>query len=897
MNSSINSHQCCPPEKAQVIVVQNVAGIQQFANSFVRVLGNNSVYYVDRAHNVTLISSQVVEVRDYNAGTNPLNLRNQIAYDVSSEELTYFTNAGIGVALSSAVQLSDLQALDDKLSAQMRDVTAEVNALSTEVTSNTTQVADLTSELFNVNEKITSLTSALATETANREEEDSALNSSLETVTNTVTSLGNITVQTDTAVSGDASTVTISKTRGELNGSQIEEGLPLPVASETEAGVMNATTYTAVQHNSENIDSILGGAVVVEDLPEAPTQEQLTTAWQTATGKTDLINRASIYDETNKKVWYYYENAGAWKSVGSDGAQVSVSIATNDAPGIIQGSTKPGELFMNPSGTGSVVGWDGAMHDIDNLTELINGIDVPRLSDYTLSAPNLAQLLYPVATADTVVLRGGIEQQSAEEGANVALSTLLAASNTRAGVMTSADKAKLDSLDFSEMTITRVNNLPPAVVTGFEDTTYGSTELVLHLDTKDLATGGVSVQELTLTSATPTSAGVMTGAQVVKLNSYDATITELDNLVSDMLNSAVAITGLSANPTQDELTTAWKSASSEDTLINRAMIYDVTNEKTWCYFSNVATWELTSGAGGSDIQLYSAYSTATDGANTAQFINNKFNSMDVSIGVGSVVDYSASYASNRGAIAIGNGARATTGTAGGSIGIGRNAKVGSASGAIAIGDGAGSGSQFAIAIGRQATVTGGSGVAIGGQAISTNQSIAIGPSAKNTRTGEVSFSSSAATARYIANVKAGELDTDAVNVKQVRDVTGGDVLYASPNPSESIPLSSPVSQYEKIEVIGSWVMPYQTLESPLQIITFWHLNDQDTSKVFQICARDADVVNQERTEVTDTWQFANATTLSLVSSTQLTGSIASPSLESSETPYITITKVIGYKAL
>lgn len=742
MKSSINSHQCCPPETAKVITVQNVAGIQQLANSFVRVLGNNSVYYVSRAHEVTLISSQVVEVRGYDNSTNPANYRNQIAYDVQSSELTYFTNAGIAVPLSSAVQLSDLEALDDKFSAQIRDVTAEVTDLGTQLDETNIQVSTLQENLNATNTNVENLHNALDLETTAREEADQGLTANINTintdiaeVNSAVADLEQTTVQTDTAISTDASTVTLTKTRGALKGEQSEEGIALPVASETEAGVMNSATYTAVQQNSENIDSILGGAVVVSDLPATPTQAELTTAWEQATGKTELINRASIFDEANQKIWYYYENVNSWKSVSSEGAEVSVSIATNDTAGIVKGSTQDGQIAVEADGTMSLNGYDGITHDLDNLTQLVAGIEVPKLPTsmvYDFVSPAGAN---NPSTANNANITARVVNTNTGTTTNATLMMPMA-SSTQAGSITATDKAKLDSLDFSEMTITRVNNLPPAVVTGFEDTTYGATDLVLHLDTKDLATGGVSVQELTLASATPTSAGVMTGSQVVKLNEYDATIAELDALTSDMLNSAVSITGLGTNPTQADLTTAWKSASSETELINRAMIWDATNSKTWVYFGNVGEWVNTSSGSGSNVKLYNGYSTATDGANTAKFIYETFNAHRLHLMADSSV-------LSTGGIAIGYYAKVGT-NGGGGIAISGNSTSST-----------------------NAEVTEAHGVAIGTSAKAYNpNSVAIGSTTRTTRDKEFSVGNSTLT-RFVANVTDGELPQDAVTVNQL----------------------------------------------------------------------------------------------------------------------------------
>ncbi len=167
------------------------------------------------------------------------------------------------------------------------------------------------------------------------------------------------TVQFDTTVSTDASTVTITKSTGALNGeTPTEESLPIPVASATQAGVLNAATYQTIQDTSEKLETILGASVAVADLPAEPTQEELTSAWKTATGKTELVNGAKILDTTNGKTWTYYSNNTTWVSQDNNNPTIELKNFTNEAAGVIKGSTEAGKIAAETDGTGSVNGWD-----------------------------------------------------------------------------------------------------------------------------------------------------------------------------------------------------------------------------------------------------------------------------------------------------------------------------------------------------------------------------------------------------------------------------------------------------------------------------------------------------------------------------------------------------------
>lgn len=239
---------------------------------------------------------------------------------------------------------------------------------------------------------------------------------------------------------------------------------------------------------------------------------------------------------------------------------------------------------------------------------------------------------------------------------------------------------------------------------------------------------------------------------------------------------------------------------------------------------------------GSNIELYDGYSTATDGANTANFINTKLNSTAVVIGsgastarpaeddivigkyakasynttlnniaigtsavcssqAGTAVGYSTQ--AGNGAVAMGSRAKATSPTAvaigngasstyNNNISIGTSATAGTSNttyfdsfSSIAIGNTA-TAANGSIAIGKDANVnlSGnlGSSVALGNNTqVTTAYSVALGYQAVTSRDNEVSVGSGKsgpAPTRFIANVKAGVLDTDAVNVAQLNTAVG-----------------------------------------------------------------------------------------------------------------------------
>lgn len=198
-----------------------------------------------------------------------------------------------------------------------------------------------------------------------------ALQSEVDTISNNL----NKDVQFDTTVAGDSSTVTITKSTGKVSdATPTETALPLPVASSSQAGVINSSTYTTITETAEKVETILGSTVMVNDLQADPTQEQLTDAWKAATGKTELINGAKIFDQANNKTWTYYSNSTSWVSADNNAPTIEIKNFTNEAAGLIKGSTTAGQISAESDGTGSVNGWDELAGKVDTNASAISSL-------------------------------------------------------------------------------------------------------------------------------------------------------------------------------------------------------------------------------------------------------------------------------------------------------------------------------------------------------------------------------------------------------------------------------------------------------------------------------------------------------------------------------------------
>ena len=235
-----------------------------------------------------------------------------------------------------------------------------------------------------------SLTSAVNAEASARADADTALGTRIDTVSgvaSTAVQPGDInyTLVSDFDVDSDPSTTFLKLNAGKVNistGATSTKNVSLPVASSEQAGIMNSATFNAVAENSEAIEALKNGAVAVNGLPASPTQAQVTAAWRAETGQTTLINRASVYDVTNQKVWTYYTNDATWYAV-SNTTQVTVNTFTNSSEGVIKGSTVGGQVFAESDGTGSVNGWDALTAQV-----AANTANIPTVYDATLTIQN-----------------------------------------------------------------------------------------------------------------------------------------------------------------------------------------------------------------------------------------------------------------------------------------------------------------------------------------------------------------------------------------------------------------------------------------------------------------------------------------------------------------------------
>lgn len=314
-----------------------------------------------------------------------------------------------------------------------------INAASSGITTERTARIDADNA---INLRIDGLSGDLSDESTARVNADNALGTRIDDV-NAIASTAvqpttiDKTVVSNISMSATPSTTTVEMSSSKVNilsGNTSTSSIALPVASSSQAGVINSATYDAIQDNSNNINALLNGAVAVTGLPASPTQAQVTTAWQTETGLTTLVNRASVYDVTNNKVWTYYTNDSTWHAA-SNTSQVTVSTFTNSSEGVIKGSTTAGQVYAESNGTGSVNGWDTLTTAVNNATTklatIANGAEVNVQSDWNQTSTSADDYIKNKPTIPTV---NNATLTIQKNGASVGAFTANASSNVTANI-------------------------------------------------------------------------------------------------------------------------------------------------------------------------------------------------------------------------------------------------------------------------------------------------------------------------------------------------------------------------------------------------------------------------------------------------------------------------------
>jgi hypothetical protein len=149
-------------------------------------------------------------------------------------------------------------------------------------------------------------------------------------------------------------------------GDAIPKDVALPMASEAQAGIMPAESFSQIGENTTRIAALEGRSVhyPVTLASATPSQGDLQEAYEEASGSTGAApDQATLDDTAFGKSYTWYESEETWVDRGT----TQVAAFTNASAGVIKGDNADGKVFAEENGTGSVVGWDALKARTANL--------------------------------------------------------------------------------------------------------------------------------------------------------------------------------------------------------------------------------------------------------------------------------------------------------------------------------------------------------------------------------------------------------------------------------------------------------------------------------------------------------------------------------------------------
>ena len=230
---------------------------------------------------------------------------------------------------------------------------------------------DASSALNAISSAVTDASEALALARPAKEKADAAQLTATDAQTKANAAAKIVTVRTD-AVSG---TLVVTPTVGSATEN------PIPIASASQTGLMNAQTFAGLNNLEARVSSLEGRATTkyVVFPNNTPTQSEITVAFTNASGRAPT---AGDYATDISKAITYGFNGTTWVKVSQDTTIPQFALGEF---GAIKGAptSSDGAVIAEPDGTGSVQGWDTVKTDISNNTSSITSITTTVASKQT----------------------------------------------------------------------------------------------------------------------------------------------------------------------------------------------------------------------------------------------------------------------------------------------------------------------------------------------------------------------------------------------------------------------------------------------------------------------------------------------------------------------------------
>ncbi len=220
----------------------------------------------------------------------------------------------------------------------------------------------------------------------------------------------------------------------------------LPIASEDDDGLMPKQAYEKLQEIADDVTRLNGGTKVIRigfsDIfgTDSPTTQDILDYLGTLTPP-PTPESVRITDIDTKNVWVYKTDTNEFINAGAD----TVSVFTNDAAGVVKGSSVAGQVFAEMDGTGSVVGWDALNSKVDTIDADLGVESAARQSADSGLASDIDAEATTRANADTA-LSGRIDAEATTRGnADTALSGRIDAEATTRGNADTTLSGRIDT--------------------------------------------------------------------------------------------------------------------------------------------------------------------------------------------------------------------------------------------------------------------------------------------------------------------------------------------------------------------------------------------------------------------------------------------------------------------
>ena len=380
------------------------------------------------------------------------------------------------------------------------DLTAETNERKS---ADGTLQSNIDTEASTRAEQVGSLRADLTAETNARETADSALRTDVDTVTaglSTETSerktadsvlQGNIDAETTARTTKDGeleSSIASEVTRAKNAESTLTTNLNAEVTRAKNAEQANATAISneastretndnalsaRIDANAEDIAALQGRSIryAVHLDSASPTQAQLTSAYQSASGSTaPPEDGTTLVDLNYNKEYTWFESSSTWVDRGSS----TITPATNSSYGSVKGQTADGTVKAD-DGLLSVNGWSTIKNDISANAESISN-EVSRATGAETTLQNNIDAEATARTSEDGKLNTAISNEASR--AKGAENTLQANIDKETSARTSADTTLQANIDKKVTANTAIT---------------GGTFTKITVDTKGLVTSGASL--------------------------------------------------------------------------------------------------------------------------------------------------------------------------------------------------------------------------------------------------------------------------------------------------------------------------------------------------------------------------------------------------------------------